>query len=325
METDLISKNIANKVLFSERLYSLDGWRTISILLVYIQHGCPPSLSNKFISAVGGVGVRFFFVISGFLITWLLLKETKKYGYISIKSFFIRRFLRIVPVLFFYLLSAYFLDLLNVLNINFFEYLISMFFMCDVLHCGVGLGHLWSLGVEEKFYLIWPFIFILLIKYGFKVITWVIVILVICAPFLRYFLENSGATDSVNIFNSHSFFIIYDGLIIGCLGAVLLFFNTKSIVNFFYIHKYLIFIFGAVLIITPSLFWFLKSLADLKSLQDTLQCLGFSMLLLQSMILPSFIPYKILNTTLFKYIGSISYSLYIWMGIFERPNLYNNT
>ena len=98
----------------SHKLPSLDGWRAVSIALVLLQHssfaaGFPAMLDSALSGfkangiEPGSLGVRFFFVISGFLITWLLLQEQAKHGSISLKHFYLRRALRILPVYFFYL------------------------------------------------------------------------------------------------------------------------------------------------------------------------------------------------------------------------------
>jgi len=86
------------------RLPSLDGWRAVSILIVLGFHctfasGFPSALRPVFHWLFdGSLGVRFFFVISGFLITWLLLCEHEQRGAINLRSFYIRRALRILPV-----------------------------------------------------------------------------------------------------------------------------------------------------------------------------------------------------------------------------------
>lgn len=121
-------KNLLKKSVENNRLQSIDGWRAISILFVLIQHsaakdGWPIFLKNKAIAALGGVGVRFFFVISGFLITWLLIQEIYKFNKISIKSFYIRRAIRIIPVLICFILICYFLEFFGVFQISKYDYL----------------------------------------------------------------------------------------------------------------------------------------------------------------------------------------------------------
>ncbi|MDP9046660.1 MAG: acyltransferase, partial [Bacteroidota bacterium] len=88
-----------------KRLPSLDGFRAISIILVLIAHsrfskGFPVKYGD--LARHGAVGVTVFFVISGFLITYLLLAERSKVGHISLKRFYINRALRILPVFLLY-------------------------------------------------------------------------------------------------------------------------------------------------------------------------------------------------------------------------------
>jgi hypothetical protein len=87
------------------RLPSLDGWRAASILMVLASHGHfiannPRILESFFLRAdsLGDLGVRFFFIISGFLISWLMLVESEANGSVNLRHFYIRRALRILPV-----------------------------------------------------------------------------------------------------------------------------------------------------------------------------------------------------------------------------------
>ncbi len=85
------------------RIPSLDGWRAISIIMVLggckVVAGFPEQLKHGFLwPFAGDLGVRFFFTISGLLITWLLLQEERKTGGINLKHFYIRRAPRIRPV-----------------------------------------------------------------------------------------------------------------------------------------------------------------------------------------------------------------------------------
>src|SRR5260370_42605751 len=92
------------------RLPSLDGWRALAIVLVLLAHSSATTNPLQFpdfmraITTQGGLGVRIFFVISGFLITLLLLMEHRQYGFISLRNFYVRRAIRILPVYYLFLL-----------------------------------------------------------------------------------------------------------------------------------------------------------------------------------------------------------------------------
>jgi peptidoglycan/LPS O-acetylase OafA/YrhL len=147
---------------------ALDGLRAICLVLVIFNHmheKIPPLIK-------GGLGVDIFFVLSGFLITTLLLREKEKYGSVSLKGFYTRRAFRILPV-YFFVLSLYFpvtwmlhdQGRWNALLVA-LPYLVS--FMQEfrpVTAIGV-FGHSWSLGYEEKFYLLWPVL--VLVLYPFR-------------------------------------------------------------------------------------------------------------------------------------------------------------
>ena len=106
---------------------------------------------------IGNFGVKIFFVISGFLITLLLLQENSRTGSIDLKQFYIRRSIRLFPAFYFYILCIALADMLGVITL----------FSGDLLHAATytmnyheerswWLNHTWSLAVEEQFYLIWP-------------------------------------------------------------------------------------------------------------------------------------------------------------------------
>jgi peptidoglycan/LPS O-acetylase OafA/YrhL len=314
-------ENLLKKSVENNRLQSIDGWRAISILFVLIQHsaakdGWPILLKNKAIDALGGVGVRFFFVISGFLITWLLIQEIYKYNTISIKSFYIRRVIRIIPVLLCFILICYFLEFFGVFQISRFDYLYTSTFMVDIFHTNAPFGHLWSLGVEEKFYLFWPVIFIYLFSKDMNKLIYFLAFIILLGPLLRAGIIFFNCSNYL-IFNYHSFVIIYDGLALGCLGAIILTKYKNRITNYITGKLYLVVLVSILLIVLPLSFWIFPVLKIFQPLQDTIQCLGFLILLIASIINPEFLLFRILNISIVKHIGLISYSIYIWMGIVE--------
>ena len=157
--------------------HSFNALRFVSFLLVFIHH--IPINETSFLSyftKTGGVGVSFFFSLSGFLITYILLAEKLEQNKISLKHFFIKRILKIWPLFYAMLLFAYltpfFLDYANLPSSSdgykpnwwysvFFLENYQMLFTKDFPNVS-PLRVMWSLCVEEHFYLIWGFILFLL-------------------------------------------------------------------------------------------------------------------------------------------------------------------
>jgi peptidoglycan/LPS O-acetylase OafA/YrhL len=148
---------------------SLNGLRCLCILLVLFSHtvaGATPGLEAiKF----GAVGVRIFFVISGFLITTLLLREKRSSGAISLRLFYIRRVLRIFP-LYFLVLFTYTITALHTQKYDPGARLLIRYFPLFLIYAQnvlvlmlksqptILFALAWSLATEEQFYSVWPFI-----------------------------------------------------------------------------------------------------------------------------------------------------------------------
>ena len=140
----------------------LDGIRGLAILLVIAQHINLPSTT-----LAGMVGVNLFFVLSGYLITGILLAEIRSNGKIDIRRFYERRIRRLVPALVAVVLAT---GVLMAAQGKLVEYLgpagVSLFYVSDIAKAaGYDLGyvgHTWSLAMEEQFYLLWPAILLFL-------------------------------------------------------------------------------------------------------------------------------------------------------------------
>lgn len=161
----------------ARRFPGLDGLRALSILLVLTSHMHDPVWSFF----AGGFGVTIFFGISGFLITTLLLREEDRHGRVSLKNFYIRRVFRILPLYFLALALTFVLVVglgLGEGGSNFLDRLpLLVTFNGEFAGSGT-FSHSWSLGIEEKFYILWP-----LLAFGFMPIRRRLgVVLAVAAP-----------------------------------------------------------------------------------------------------------------------------------------------
>ena len=159
----------------------INGLRFFAALAVVITHvelikgafGIKNYWQNTFVFNLGGLGVYFFFVLSGFLITYLLLVEKQKTNTIAIKKFYWRRVLRIWPLYYLTVLIGFFIlpyfDLFHIpylqlsfnenFNINMLLYLLILPNLAFSLFSAVpNIGQTWSIGVEEQFYIAWPWV-----------------------------------------------------------------------------------------------------------------------------------------------------------------------
>ena len=150
-------------------LPTLDGWRAIAILAVMVTHATEALLSPGTgwhqVTRFGAKGVDLFFGISGLLICSRLLEEFDARGRISLTGFYIRRFFRILPPYWAFLAVLALLGWLGAIAVTGGQLGYSFFFIRN--YVGIGTregwytGHLWSLAVEEHFYLLWPFLLVL--------------------------------------------------------------------------------------------------------------------------------------------------------------------
>jgi peptidoglycan/LPS O-acetylase OafA/YrhL len=145
------------------RVAALDGLRSVAVMLVFAGHSNPTLLPGGF------MGVELFFVISGYLITSLLLSERASTGEISLRRFYIRRALRLFPALIVVVVVV--TPIAVVQNIGgrpILDAIAALTYVTDFYGIAFGhislLRHTWSLAVEEQFYLVWPVFLIFLLR-----------------------------------------------------------------------------------------------------------------------------------------------------------------
>jgi peptidoglycan/LPS O-acetylase OafA/YrhL len=141
---------------------ALDGLRGLAILIVVLDHG-----EVRAVRGAGGVGVTLFFVLSGFLITGLLFREHDRSGRVDLRAFYVRRARRLLPALIVFLAAtvAYYGSLAVPSAV------VTILYIANVPAAGSGtalffpLHHMWSLAVEEQFYLVWPAAILALVRF----------------------------------------------------------------------------------------------------------------------------------------------------------------
>jgi peptidoglycan/LPS O-acetylase OafA/YrhL len=205
----------------------LDGLRALCVLMVVSTH-MADRLIWKWIS--GGLGVSIFFVLSGYLITMLALREEGRTGSVSLKAFYIRRTFRILPIYYFVLVGlcvlVFWLGWGQSLRENFREAVLSyLFYFQDVqfarevaLRRESPFAHSWSLGIEEKFYLIWPLAAFVFCRGRRSLRIGVVLLLALLFASVRSIHRLPGVSDwhlDVVLFS-------YFHISLGCLVALLL-------------------------------------------------------------------------------------------------------
>jgi peptidoglycan/LPS O-acetylase OafA/YrhL len=200
----------------------LDGLRAIAILVVL-------SIHYTNLPHGGLLGVDMFFTLSGFLITTLLLEEWQAEGSVSLRNFYLRRYFRLFPGLA-ALLGAYTLYVLVLgrgdsgLRLQGAGYAITYtsnwVMALNRPYPEWEIGHLWSLAVEEQFYLVWPAILVLLMRRRLSVrgIAWAIAAMIVAVLAWRIAFYANGADGSRLYFGTDTRF---DQLLVGCLAGAL--------------------------------------------------------------------------------------------------------
>lgn len=276
----------------------------------------------------GEMGVRFFFVISGFLITYLLLREHHRTGGLSLRNFYARRALRIFPVYFAFLAVVFGLQKFSAArwwqHIAWANYLT---FTANYTHYQpYFMLHLWSLAVEEQFYLFWPVVLLLAGMHHTRRLLRLLAVAVFLAPFCRlvhYTGYNILLPEVFDpLFYSQSFLFFIDSLSVGCIAAILFVRYRHELENWLARRMAATALMAAALIVISHLLTRLfPPNPFIRCGAYPVQSVGFAVLMLQSIFFARH--FKPLNWAMMRQIGVLSYSIYIWQMLFaENPDIY---
>ena len=321
--------NISNK----DKIYfqHLDVVRFLAAFMIVILHayeawngwfGHLPLLSSnntKEFSTIGvyidlfirnlGIGVDIFFVISGFLITYILLEEKKRFGRISIFKFMVRRSLRIWPLYFFIIALAPFL--VAWVNKNPPDYLYNLLFLnnfngIQTQRWTYPFGHFWSICVEEHFYIVWPFIIALIPK---KRLLPTFYLLIFGSILFRIWTLHTSDHVWYELF-LHTISRV-DVIIIGAIGAY--YYSEKKFE--FKLSRNLRVLLLVVLVLALSIesvaLWNTAFLAGFKKY---FYVIIFSVLLLDFNLNTNY-KHLIPNKSIFHYLGKVSYGIYMYSNV----------
>jgi peptidoglycan/LPS O-acetylase OafA/YrhL len=267
---------------------ALDGLRGIAIALVVAFHYTREPFGGPY-------GVDLFFVLSGFLITTLLLEERAATGRIRLGSFYVRRARRLIPalgvLLFCYIIYNGFLGRNALATVaEYGLYFGNVYFVVGHHVDNTGLGHLWSLAEEEQFYLVWPLL-LLVIARAKRPVYWIAVLVIALVAYRSVLILNgAGMTRMYRAPDTHS-----EGLV---LGAGLAFLRQQGFRAREWAGKL-----GIVLTVPPVIagVWYVG-----------LPVFEFGAVLLVAAAVSNTEIAKGLSVRPLVWLGGLSYSLYLW-------------
>jgi peptidoglycan/LPS O-acetylase OafA/YrhL len=282
----------------------LDGLRGVAVLLVTAYHLNVPFFQNGFL------GVDIFFVLSGFLITSLLLEELCETKQIDLKKFYLRRFIRLYPALLLMLLIIGPISKAYTMVVACLTYSTNWIMAFHILPMSYEFSHTWSLAIEEQYYLFWPFIVLFLSK---KPTPRRLILVPIIFGLLSALLRN------LYYFDHSDFWRIYagtdshvDGLLLGSAIGAAIFFRITQLNGIEYRLVARIGLLVTVFVLMAFIFnpsiQFPKMIAVGPLVVSILSCvIIYILVFVQSTWLE-----KVLSNRILTFIGSISYGIYLW-------------
>ena len=294
----------------TRHILQLDGLRGIAILMVVMGHfvGVWAPLPVLWRTAeLANLGVVVFFVLSGYLITTLILEEKQRNGTVALGRFYFRRFLRLGPALALFLAVIAFLSLQGYIEkIGLKEFLFCIFYLRNFYGVSVAVGHLWSLSLEEQFYAIWPPLVKLFGANLLPVSVGVVIVMSACR----------GVAIHLHLFD-YDPTIVYarpyfrmDSILIGCCLAILL---RRPVTMPAFLTRTPAWMIWALLLI-----WTMGVPNVWPSVYITVQMLVSAWLLLKVV---TGVKFTVLTSGVLQFFGKISYSLYLWQQMIYEKQL----
>jgi peptidoglycan/LPS O-acetylase OafA/YrhL len=305
---------------------NLNGFRTIAFLMVFLQHSFFEWMAElevdsglrgkslKLIFQSGGLGVSAFFVLSGFLITYLLIQEKENSDKINVWYFYMRRLLRIWPLyyailIYGFIIYPYIKEIIGMhisarSNVIYYISFLSNFDLISnerMLKSDPQIAVTWSVAIEEQFYLVWPLLFSLIKKAQFK---WIFITIIIGCQIFRFF----NRTDDLALY-FHSLSVVSD-LALGGLAAYFAFYSQNFKNLFIHLNRSYI-----LLVYAVALLWIVLGNSILSTLTFNvfgrlITTLLFAFIILeQCFSIHSF--YKFSNQKTISFLGKYTFGMYL--------------
>lgn len=305
-----------------EKLYlpTLDGWRGIAVIGVILYHGRAEfpganSLPVR-LAAHCYLGVDIFFAISGFLICGLLLREYEETGDISLRRFYIRRFFRILPPYYVSLAAICAAGVFLALPLNFTDVPSCLLFYRNYRPLGMDeyggfyTAHYWTLAIEEHFYLLWPMLLLLVKPKRAGKAAFLLAMMVFAWRTIEgHFHLLADVLPPANLLARTDTRI--DALLWGCLAAI--YFPDIRRLAARIRFSQLWFVPATIIVIAQKLHPTGQTLWDAVLLP---------LLVVSTVIQPRSVLGRVLEWRPLRWIGSISFSLYLWQELFlPQPQL----
>ncbi|MCR8561852.1 acyltransferase [Mucilaginibacter sp. BJC16-A38] len=294
---------------------ALDGLRGVAVMMVILYHfGANRFLRPFHILINGDMGVDIFFVISGFLITTLLLKERVIYGRVSLKRFYIRRAFRIIPAAYLFLIVMIILALFFKYGVSASDFIASFLFYKNLPYWEEPyMGHFWSLAAEVQFYLIFPFLLTLNVNRYLVIIGSIVLVMPLISIMGYYHADFLFSNHFIQMITKITMYTFWKGpfiILIGSLFAVLLF---KGVIKIKkqggnYLLSFILLIIAITISSTSFTFY-------TKYASEYLSAILIGWVILLNLGKRNLLS-AVLGSQVLVKIGVISYSLYLWQQLF---------
>jgi peptidoglycan/LPS O-acetylase OafA/YrhL len=306
---------------------NMDGLRFLLALVVFFSHAlfgtalqgiCHNDFLKRFIGVFtnGYYGVSFFFVLSGFLITYLMLEEQETTGHFNVRNFYIRRIFRIWPVYYAALFFSFVIYplikvYLGYTDQNPYSFLYQALFLANfdsiridelglvgVAPMMVGIN--WSVSVEEQFYVVWPLLFF--VFRGKKFIVAVVITFI-----ASWLFRGAGVAPAALYF--HTLSVMAD-LALGAGFACLAFYREAAVIGFFKRVSPVAIILTYIAGILFLMYWDRLLLSDVPGLPRVINTLFYSFIMLEQCYSPNSF-YKFSHAKRMSSLGKYTYALYM--------------